>query len=127
MKKWRKYLGWMGIILISLFFLQAGILKLIGDPRMIETFNNFGYSAWFRIAIGMLEIVGAISLLSRYSSRYGALLLAAILIGAITSGLVAGRSDGALLEVILLCCLVWIAVARKPDLRHKSKKETLHS
>lgn len=127
MSKWWKYLGWIGLILISLIFIQAGVLKLIGDQRMIETFNSFGYPAWFRIAIGMLEIAGAISLLIRHSSRYGTLLLAAIMIGAITSGFVTGRSGGALLEVILLCFLVGIAVARKPGLRHRSKKETLHS
>jgi len=123
MNKWWKYLVWIGITIISIFFIQAGALKLLGDARMVDTFNTFGYPDWFRITIGILEIAGAISLFIRFSSRYGALCLAAIMIGAIASGLVAGTSDGAFMEAILLCCLVCIAIARKPDHSRKTNKK----
>jgi uncharacterized membrane protein YphA (DoxX/SURF4 family) len=125
MKKWRMFIGWIGLTLVSLMFLQAGVLKLIGDQRMIDTFNLFGYQAWFRILIGSMEVIGSIALFIRLSSRYAALLLASIMIGAIVSGLMAGQSGGAVLEVILLCCLIWIAVTRKPRLPRKLKHETL--
>jgi len=118
MDKLRKYAGWIGLAVIALIFIQAAVLKLMGVQVMIEVFNKLGYPAWFRIVIGILEISGAIALLIRSSSRYGAILLALIMIGAMISSLVKGASGEAIVPVIMLFLLVWIAVVRGPVNRH---------
>ncbi|MED4784740.1 DoxX family protein [Brevibacillus choshinensis] len=87
-------------------------------PVMLEVFNKLGYPAWFRIVIGILEITGAIALLIRSSSRYGAIILALIMIGAMISSLVKGAAGDAIVPVIMLFLLVWIAVVRRPVNRH---------
>jgi len=118
MDKLWKYAGWIGLAVIALIFIQAAVLKLMGVQAMIEVFNKLGYPAWFRIVIGILEISGAIALLIRSSSRYGAILLALIMIGAMISSLVKGASGEAIVPVIMLFLLVWIAVVRGPVNRH---------
>ncbi|MGG3471496.1 DoxX family protein [Neobacillus pocheonensis] len=118
MDKFWKYAGWIGLAVIALIFIQAAVLKLMGVQAMIEVFNKLGYPAWFRIVIGILEISGAIALLIRSSSRYGAILLALIMIGAMISSLVKGASGEAIVPVIMLFLLVWIAVVRGPVNRH---------
>lgn len=104
--------------MISLIFIQAAVLKLMSVPVMLEVFNKLGYPAWFRIVIGILEITGAIALLIRSSSRYGAIILALIMIGAMISSLVKGAAGDAIVPVIMLFLLVWIAVVRRPVNRH---------
>ncbi|PUA36584.1 DoxX family protein [Paenibacillus elgii] len=118
MDKLWKYAGWIGLCLVALIFIQAAVLKLMGVQAMVEVFNKLGYPAWFRIVIGILEIAGAIALLIRSSSRYGAILLALIMIGAMISSLVKGAAGDAIVPVIMLFLLVWIAVVRGPVNRY---------
>lgn len=118
MDKLRKYVGWIGLTVIALIFIQAAVLKLMGVQAMVEVFNKLGYPAWFRIVIGILEISGSIALLIRSSSRYGAILLALIMIGAMISSLVKEAAGDAIVPVIMLFLLVWIAVVRGPVNRH---------
>ncbi|MDR6224431.1 DoxX family protein [Desmospora profundinema] len=122
MNKWWAYAGWIGIVVIALLFIQAGVLKLIGEQTTVEGFEQMGYPAWFRIAIGVLEITGAIALIIRASSRYGAVLLASIMVGAILSVLLKGQAGEGILPALFLCFLIWIAVVRKPTNRCKSKE-----
>ena len=123
MNKLLKYSGWIGLALIALIFIQAAALKLIGVQAMVEVFNKLGYPIWFRIVIGILEIAGAIALLIRSSSRYGAILLALIMIGAMISSLVNGAAGDAIMPVIMLFLLVWVAVVRKPGSRHIAEQQ----
>lgn len=122
MDKLWKYAGWIGLAVIALIFFQAAVLKLMGAQVMIEVFNKLGYPAWFRIVIGILEISGAIALLIRSSARYGAILLALIMIGAMISSFVKGASGEAIVPVIMLFLLVWIAVVRGPANRHIAER-----
>ncbi|MGD8192851.1 DoxX family protein [Brevibacillus ginsengisoli] len=131
MSKLWKYAGCIGLALIALIFIQAAVLKLMGVQAMVEVFNKLGYPAWFRITIGILEIAGAIALLIRSSSRYGAMLLALIMIGATISSLAKGAAGDVIVPVIMLLLLVWIAVVRRPVNRHiteqlPASKVTVH-
>jgi len=48
--------------LLAFAFGSAGIMKLIGNPTMIEIFTNFSLPIWFMYFIGASEVVGAIGL-----------------------------------------------------------------
>lgn len=56
-------LGWAVLVATSLFFLMAGTQKLLGNEQMAAVFDELGYAAWFRIAIGLAEIAIAVLLL----------------------------------------------------------------
>jgi DoxX-like family len=50
--------------LVAFAFILFGTLKLIGMPMMVDVFDHVGLGQWFRYATGMIEVGGAILLLS---------------------------------------------------------------
>jgi putative oxidoreductase len=41
----------------------GGVLKLAGEPAMVEMFTTIGAGQWLRYAVGALELTGAVGLL----------------------------------------------------------------
>jgi hypothetical protein len=68
-------------------FLLAGTLKLTGLPIEVQLFDAIGIGQWFRYVTGSLEVVGAIGLLVPALAPFAATLLAAVMVGAITTHL----------------------------------------
>src|ERR1700684_3917262 len=64
-------------------FLAAGGSKLAAAPAMVEMFAKLGAGQWFRYLTGALEVIGAIALLVPRTAFYGAVLLAAVMVGAV--------------------------------------------
>ena len=93
-------------------FLFAGTLKVIGVPMMVEEFARIGLGQWFRYFTGGLELLSAVLLLVPSLAVFGALALAATMIGAILTHLfVIGGSPA--VPVILLASSAWIAWTRR--------------
>ena len=79
-------------ILLVLFFIAPGVMKLMGNPMMIETFERFGYSVWFMYFIGAAEVAGAIgiavgSYIDKRLPNLAAIGLIIVMIGAFASHL----------------------------------------
>lgn len=55
--------GWVLQVLLALAIAGAGLLKIIGDPAMVEMFDDIGAGQWFRPVVGSLELAGAVGLL----------------------------------------------------------------
>ncbi len=68
--------------LMAALFLFACSGKLMGQPMMIEEFDQVGLGQWFRYATGVLELIGGIAVLIPPISALAALLLLAIDFGA---------------------------------------------
>ena len=93
-------------------FLFAGTLKVIGVPMMVDEFARIGLGQWFRYFTGGLELVSAVLILVPSFAVFGALALAATMIGAILTHLfVIGGSPA--VPVILLASTAWIAWTRR--------------
>ena len=73
---------WSLRILMAALFLFAAVMKLSGQPMMVEEFNTIGLGQWFRLLTGALEAAGAIALLLPSVSVFGAILLLAVDAGA---------------------------------------------
>lgn len=78
---------WIICILEAALFLSVGIPKVLGAQTMVTAFEKIGLGEWFRYFTGSLEIIGAIGLLIPRYSGYAALLLCAIMVGAIIATL----------------------------------------
>lgn len=78
---WVLQIGLAGMILF------AGYSKLTADPLMVAMFEAIGVGQWFRLLTGALEVLGAVLLLLPRFSGSGALLLAAIMVGAVMTHL----------------------------------------
>lgn len=119
MKKWIGITGWIFVWATAAFFFQGGIQKLTGSNQMIEMFNDLGYSDWFRLAVGLLEVAGAILLAVPRSTHYAAAALSVLMIGATISELTSGHAFEAALAGQWIVILVLIVFFRVRSIRNK--------
>jgi uncharacterized membrane protein YphA (DoxX/SURF4 family) len=77
--------SWVLRILLAGLFLFAGTSKLLGLGTMVSEFETVGLGQWFRYLTGVLEIIGAVSILTPRVSVYGAALLLCIDAGALVA------------------------------------------
>jgi putative oxidoreductase len=93
-------------------FLFAGSLKLAGEPLMVHEFGIIGLGQWFRYFTGGLEVISAVLLVVPSLAFFGALALAATMIGAILTHLfIIGGSPA--VPIVLLVATASIAWARR--------------
>lgn len=74
--------GWVLRVALALQFLGAGVVKLIGDPAMVDMFATIGAGQWLRYLVGVLEVSGALGLLVPRLAALAALGLAGLMLGA---------------------------------------------
>lgn len=92
---------WVLQVLLALQFAMAGLVKVIGDPAMVQMFATIGIGQWFRYVVGALEIAGAFGVLIPRLSGLAALGLVCLMVGAtLTNLFVLGVSP--LLTIVLL-------------------------
>ena len=104
---------WIVSGLLALAFLGAGGAKLAGAAAMVQLFGKVGLGQWFRYLTGLLEVTGAFGLLIPRYAFYAAILLALVMVGAVTTHLaIIGGSP--LPAVALLALSGTIAYLRKP-------------
>ena len=108
----RVILGWVLCLLLALAFLMAGGIKLLSKPVMVREFEQVGLGQWFRYFTGILEVTGAIGLLVPKFSRWAALLLAVVMVGALVAHLTVLHSPPTA-PLILLALAVLVAWLRR--------------
>jgi uncharacterized membrane protein YphA (DoxX/SURF4 family) len=91
-------------------FLMAGFSKLSGDPLAVAGFEQIGLGQWFRYLTGTLEVTGALALLTPWFSGPGALLLVAVMIGAVATHLfiIGGSPLLAILLLVVMAITAWV-------------------
>jgi uncharacterized membrane protein YphA (DoxX/SURF4 family) len=108
---------WTLSVLAALTFLAAGGPKLTGSPAMVEIFDKIGFGQWFRYFTGLMEVTAAICLLIPRWAFYGAVALAAVMIGASIAQLTVLEHSLAA-PVALLVVTGIIGYLRKPAWLH---------
>ncbi|MGH9629114.1 MAG: DoxX family protein [Bryobacteraceae bacterium] len=108
--KGRVIAAWILQVLAALAFLMAGVSKLAGAPDMVAVFDQVGIGQWFRYLTGLLEVTGAVGLLIPRFTYYAALLLSAVMIGAILSHLtvVSGSPAAAIVLLLITATIAWL-------------------
>ncbi|GJD63088.1 DoxX family protein [Methylobacterium frigidaeris] len=103
--------------LLTAVFVTAAGMKFLAVPFEVAGFARFGYPLWFMYAVGAAQLLGAVLLWGRGTVAYGALLIAAVMIGAAFSHLRAG--DPVVMAVpalVLLGASAGLAFARRGEL-----------
>jgi putative oxidoreductase len=67
---------------LAALFLFAAVMKLTGQPMMVQEFDAVGFGQRFRYFTGALELVGGIALLIPSLSVLGALVVLLVDVGA---------------------------------------------
>lgn len=110
----RVVLGWILCVLLALVFLLAGGIKLLSKPVTVQEFNQVGLGQWFRYFTGALEVTGAVCILIPKVSRWGALLLALVMVGAIVAHLTVLHTPPGLPIVLLILAVLAAWLRRSP-------------
>ena len=100
---------WVLQVVAAAMFLMAGFSKLSGDPLAVAGFEQIGLGQWFRYLTGTLEVTGALALLTPWFSGVGALLLVAVMIGAVATHLfrIGGSPLMAILFLVITAIIAW--------------------
>ena len=102
-------------VLLAAMFLFSGGSKLAGAAAMVALFDAIGVGQWFRYVTGGIEVASAVALLVPALAPFGALALAATMIGAVTTHLfVVGGSPA--VPVVLLLGALSVAWVRRDQL-----------
>ena len=87
---WSSVGAWALAILLAAMFIGAGWPKLQGLSAMVSRFEAWGYAPWFVPVIGVVEVGGGVMTLVPRLAFFGALLIAADMIGATITHLATG-------------------------------------
>ena len=100
---------WAVQIALAGMFLLAGSSKLLGAAPMVTMFDAIGIGQWFRYVTGLIEVSSAIALLVPSFAVFGALALAATMIGAIATHLFVIGGSPAMPAILLLgsAAVIW--------------------
>ncbi|WP_020168370.1 MULTISPECIES: DoxX family protein [Methylotenera] len=102
--------AWILQVLLVLVFLAAAGAKLASVPMLVEEFNLIGLGQWLRYVTAIVEITGAVALLTPRFSAYGALLLAITMFFATLVHLFALHNDPtpAIVLLVLNLAVLWL-------------------
>lgn len=107
---------WVLQVAAAAAFFMAGGAKLAGSPMMVQVFEKVGFGQWFRYVTGLLEVGSALLLLTPRFSGLGAIILACVMVGAVTAHLtLLGGSP--MIPLVLLVIVAVIAWGRWPGTR----------
>lgn len=114
-------LSWVCRIVAAVILLQTLYFKFTGAAESVYIFTKVGLEPWGRYASGVAELFAAILLLLPRTTVIGALLAAAVMVGAIGSHLtklgIVVKDDGGLLfalaVTVFVCAIVTVVLHRR--------------
>jgi putative oxidoreductase len=74
--------AWLVGLYLAQLYLRMGWGKFGGDGYWTAAFSAWGYPAWFRVLVGVIEVSAGIALLLPPLASYAALALAVVMMGA---------------------------------------------
>jgi len=102
--------------LLALVFFASGVVTLIPLDIAVQGFARWGYPDWFRIAVGLAEVVGAVLLVIPSVQWIGAAGLSIMMVGAtITHLMTQGEAIAAVVPATLFALLLAVAFADEID------------
>jgi putative oxidoreductase len=106
---------WAAQAVLALQLASGGVLKLIGDAAMVDLFTDIGAGQWFRYAVGLVELAGAVGLLIPRLCGLAALGVSALLVGATVTNVAIGVAPW--LPLVLLLVAATVAYLRRSEIR----------
>ncbi len=105
---------WIVSGLLTVAFLLAGTPKVLQAPVWVDKFDTWGYSKWFLVVTGAVEITGASLLLIPRLAVWGVAVLAAVMFGAAYTHIANAEGPEVARPLIFLGFLAIVGWARRP-------------
>lgn len=126
----KKVLGVVKTIFIWLFtaqlafvFVVQGIAKFSATSGWARAFANWGYPDWFRMTVGVAEVLAGTLILWPRTAPIGALLIMCTMVGAMsTHAFIDKKPREAFREVFPFTLATIVLVARRKELRQLMEK-----
>ena len=99
---------WVVSALLAALYVFAGVSKLSGAPEAVEGFARAGYPGWFRLLIGVIEVIAGVGLLIPRVAFYAAGVLGVVMIGAINT--IVWSGDLGPVVMVPIACLALLGV-----------------
>jgi uncharacterized membrane protein YphA (DoxX/SURF4 family) len=105
---------WIIALLIAFVCLRSGVMKVTGNIFWVRDFHRWGYPDWFRIVVGVAELVSMALLLIPAFASYGATIFSVVMLGAIYTHATHNESSRLPFNLLLLALALIIAFTRRP-------------
>ena len=107
---------WLPALLLVTIFLPQGWAKFSDTSGWAVAFRHWGYPAWFRVLIGVVELSAVGLLLSGRWAAMGAMLIVTVMLGAMATHVVFDNGRHLQSEVVPLTLAIIVLVIRRAQL-----------
>lgn len=108
---------WIPAILLVLIFARQGWAKFDGDSGWAVAFRHWGYPAWFRVTIGVIELSAVVLLLLGRTAAFGAMLIIVVMLGGMATHVIFDGGRHMTSEVVPLVLATIVLVVRRREVR----------
>ena len=108
----KEIVAWLLALWLCFIFFRAGIDKFDDASGWSRAFRGWGFSVWFRVLIGVLEVIAALLLLVPRTVAYGTITIGVVMIGAAVTQLMSHHPHPAA-YVMLVLSTVLLVLRRK--------------
>ena len=99
---WKEILLWLPTLFLVNIFARQGLAKFSATSGWTRAFEAWHYPVWFRIVIGLCEVLAAVFLLTRRTAPMGAALIAIVMLGGMGTHIYWGQPRQVTSEVVPL-------------------------
>ena len=112
---------WIVTLFLALVCLRSGWLKVTGNIFWVRDFHRWGYPDWFRLVVGIAELLSMALLLVPRLASYGASLFAVVMLGAIFTHYTNNETSRLPFNLLLLTLSLVIVFIRRPSFLRPQK------
>lgn len=116
-----KFVGtWLPAVLLVLIFVPQGLAKFDDASGWAKAFRFWGYPDWFRVTIGVLELLAAFLLIGGRTAAFGAIIIILVMLGGMATHLIFEGGRHVTSEVVPLVLATIVLVIRRQQVRNSS-------
>jgi uncharacterized membrane protein YphA (DoxX/SURF4 family) len=104
---------WVFAVFLAWVFIRQGVSKFDDTSGWARAFRIWHYPVWFRTLIGVLETIAALLLLRKRTAFAGAIIIMAVMFGAMGTHVYWGRPGQVTSEILPLVLSTLVAVGRR--------------
>jgi putative oxidoreductase len=108
--------AWIPALLLVLIFTPAALAKFSDDSGWAAAFRHWGYPDWFRVLVGVVELLAVVCLLWGRTAILGALLVCAVMLGGMGTHAVFDHGRHMTSEIVPLVLAGVILLTRRRQL-----------
>jgi putative oxidoreductase len=107
---------WVAALLLILIFAPQGFAKFSDSSGWATAFRIWGYPVWFRITIGVIELLAVVLLLWGRTAAVGAVLIICVMLGAMGTHLALENGRHMTSEIVPLTLATIVLILRRKEL-----------